>query len=243
MTAGGLTALLLTLFVELAEPRRRRIELPFQIAVLPEIRAFLQAFAARSGWGKAMTHRLDSASEETLLSLLEQYGSEDRDGEPERRLLLTVHRERDEAVLEFIASTGEGNLQDQIALLGERATEAPAAHEVSLRLLRHAASSVHHQQYPRHRHRDRPRQGPGRAGIVGDGAGAPVPGSRPVARTCPTGRSATNATVRRQARTGSAPAPGQDRPTPPPGIVTGPRTDPAGPPAPAHAGLRRVPRR
>ena len=147
MTAGGLTALLLTLFVELAEPRRRRIELPFEIAVLPEIRAFLQAFAARSGWGKAMTHRLDSASEETLLSLLEQYGSEDRDGEAERRLLLTVHRERDEAVLEFIASTGEGNLQDQIALLGERATEAPAAHEVSLRLLRHAASSVHHQQY------------------------------------------------------------------------------------------------
>ena len=49
--------------------------------------------------------------------------------------------------LEFIASTGEANLQDQIALLSERATEAPAEHEVSLRLLRHVASSVHHQQY------------------------------------------------------------------------------------------------
>ncbi len=34
-----------------------------------------------------------------------------------------------------------------LALLGERAEEVPAEREVSLRLLRHIASSVHHQQY------------------------------------------------------------------------------------------------
>ena len=149
MTAGGLTALLLTLFVQLAEPRRRRIEVPFQISVLPEIREFLGTFASRSGWGEAMTERLDSASEETLLTLLEHYRSEDGDGDAERRLLLIAHKERDEAVLEFIASTGDANLEDQIALLSERATEAeaPVEHEVSLRLLRHVASSVRHQQY------------------------------------------------------------------------------------------------
>ena len=147
MTAGGLTALLLTLFVELTEPRRRRLEVPFEIAALPEIRAFLRTFADRRGWGPAMTHRLDSASEETLLTLLERPQSEDRDGTADRRLLLTAHQERDEAVLEFVASTGDTNLQDQLALLSERTTEAPAEHEVSLRLLRHVASSVHHQQY------------------------------------------------------------------------------------------------
>ena len=149
MTAGGLTALLLTLFVQLAEPRRRRIEVPFEISVLPEIREFLGAFASGSGWGEAMTERLDSASEETLLTLLEHYRSEDRDGDAERRLLLIAHKERDEAVLEFIASTGDANLEDQIALLSERATEAEAhaEDEVSLRLLRHVASSVRHQQY------------------------------------------------------------------------------------------------
>lgn len=149
MTAGGLTALLLTLFLQLAEPRRRRIEVPFQISVLPEIREFLGTFASRGGWGEAMTERLDSASEETLLTLLEHYRSEDRDGDAERRLLLIAHKERDEAVLEFIASTGDANLEDQIALLSERATEAEASaeHEVSLRLLRHVASSVRHQQY------------------------------------------------------------------------------------------------
>ena len=147
MTAGGLTALILTLFVQLAEPRRRRIEVPFRISVLPEIREFLRVFGSRSGWGEAMTQRLDSASEETLLTLLDHYRSEDRDGDAERRLLLIAHKERDEAVLEFIASTGEANLEDQLALLSERATEAPAEHEVSLRLLRHVASSVRHQQY------------------------------------------------------------------------------------------------
>ena len=51
------------------------------------------------------------------------------------------------AILEFIAAPGEENLQDRIALLGERAEEVPAEREVSLRLLRHIASSVHHQQY------------------------------------------------------------------------------------------------
>jgi NCS2 family nucleobase:cation symporter-2/xanthine permease XanP len=147
MTAGGLTALILTMFVEFTEPRRRRIEVPFQVSVLPEIRTFLQEFATRSGWGQAMTNRLDSASEETLLTLLEQYRAKDQDEDAARRLLLVAHREGDEAVLEFIASTGEANLQDQIALLSERATEAPVEHEVSLRLLRHVASSVHHQQY------------------------------------------------------------------------------------------------
>ena len=64
-----------------------------------------------------------------------------------RRLLLTAHREAGSAILEFIAAPGEENLQDRIALLGERAEEAPADREVSLRLLRHIASSVHHQQY------------------------------------------------------------------------------------------------
>ena len=51
------------------------------------------------------------------------------------------------AVLEFLAGTGDENLQDRIALLGEQAAGPPAEQEFSLRLLRHVASSVHHQQY------------------------------------------------------------------------------------------------
>ena len=50
-------------------------------------------------------------------------------------------------MVEFIASGGEENLQDKIALLGEHTAGAPIEREVSLRLLRHLTSSVRHQQY------------------------------------------------------------------------------------------------
>ena len=145
MTAGGLVAIAMTLFMELAAPRRRRIQLAVGVSELPRIRAFLARFAARAGWDEAMARRLDAAAEETLLTLLRQDG--EREGVQARRLLLTAHAEAGAAVLEFVAAPGEENLQDRIALLGERAGDAPAEREISLRLLRHIASSVHHQQY------------------------------------------------------------------------------------------------
>ena len=161
MTAGGLAAILMTVFLELSAPRRHRFEADLDVSVLPRMREFLGAFAARSGWGEEMAGRLDAAGEETLLTLL---AAEDRgDGVPEpgdpapgdgagkeragRRLLLVAHKEGEGAVLEFVSAAGSENLQDRIALLGERSAGAPVEREVSLRLLRHVASSVHHQQY------------------------------------------------------------------------------------------------
>ncbi len=47
-------------------------------------------------------------------------------------------------MLDFVTTAGEENLQTQIA---ERVEEARVEREVSLRLLRYLASSVHHQQY------------------------------------------------------------------------------------------------
>ena len=148
MTAGGMTAILLTLFVEFTAPRRRRVQAPFEVASLPKIREFLQSFASRSGWGEAMAHRLDAAAEEAILTLLRHDEEEEAEGVPhrKRRLLLTAHKEGGAAVLEFIAAPGEENLEDRIALMGEASEDAPER-EVSLRLLRHLASSVHHQQY------------------------------------------------------------------------------------------------
>ena len=144
MTAGGLVAILLSLFLELTAPRRARIETRVDVSALPKIREFLGAFASRSGWDEAMVNRLEAASEETLLTLIEK--EEEGEGE-HRQLRLVARKEGDQAVLEFVAATGEENLQDRIALLGERTAEAPAEQEVSLRLLRHVASSVLHQQY------------------------------------------------------------------------------------------------
>ena len=145
MNAGGFTAILMTLFVELTEPRRSRIEMTFDFSALPKIRDFLSAFASRNGWDAAMANRLDAAAEETLLTLIPQ--DEIEEEHDPRHLRLTAYREEGDAVLEVVVSSGEENIQDRIALLGEQTNEAPIEREVSLRLLRHLASSVRHQQY------------------------------------------------------------------------------------------------
>ena len=144
MTAGGLAAILLTLFVELTSPRRHRIELAVALPALPGIREFLAECASRHGWDQTMVHRLDAASEETLLTLMHD---DDEQGQAPRRLQLTVHKQDGGAILEFIAAAGDANLEDRIALLNERLDETSPEREVSLRLLRHLASSVRHQQY------------------------------------------------------------------------------------------------
>ena len=145
MTAGGLAAIIMTAFMELTKPRQRKIELKFDFAALQEIRGFLRKFAARSGWGEAMVERLDAVSEETMLTLLREDEAEEDPGP--RRLLLIARSEDGGAVLEFVAAKGEENLQDRIALLGEVGGADQIEREVSLRLLRHLASSVRHQQY------------------------------------------------------------------------------------------------
>ena len=146
MTAGGLTAVLMTLFLELAAPRRRRVETAFDLQALPVIRVFLADFATRNGLQPETAGRLDAAGEETMLTLLRE---NEGGAEPApRRLRLTAHREAGGVVLEFVATGGEENIEDRIALLGEGAAAGEQIeHEVSLRLLRHLASSVHHQQY------------------------------------------------------------------------------------------------
>ena len=145
MTTGGIVAILITLFVEVAKPRRRRIEMEFNVSTLPKIREFLEEFVSRGGWDATMTFRLNAAAEETLLTLLEQDEGDKK--HQRRRLLLIVHKEDGGAGLEFVVSTEEENLQDRIALLGECNTEDLVDRDVSLRLLRHHASSVHHQKY------------------------------------------------------------------------------------------------
>ncbi|MXW64987.1 MAG: hypothetical protein F4Y00_08725 [Bacteroidetes bacterium SB0662_bin_6] len=145
MNAGGLTAILLTLFLELTRPRRSRMQMTFDMSALSKIRDFLGAFVSRNGWDTAMAARLDAAAEETLLTLIPQGDAGEKHAQ--RHLRLTAYKEEEDAVLEFVVSSGEENLQDQIALLSEHTEEAPMEREVSLRLLRHLASSVRHQQY------------------------------------------------------------------------------------------------
>ena len=145
MTAGGLTAILLTLFMELTGPRRRRVETALTVEALPEVDTFLREFASRLSWSADSMQRICSAGEETLLSLVQPEKAA-KAGEM-RRLLVVARGSRKAAELEFIAAPADENLEDRMVLLAERGSGAPAEHEISLRLLRHYASSVYHQQY------------------------------------------------------------------------------------------------
>lgn len=145
IVAGGVAAIVGTLFVELTKPRSVTTEVAFDQSSLREIREFLADFTSRSMWDEAMADRLDAVSEETLLTLLGR--DEANTGAAPRRLLVTARREDGIAVLEFVSARGDENLQDRIALLGEVSAGDRLTEEVSLRLLRHLASSVRHQQY------------------------------------------------------------------------------------------------
>lgn len=93
-----------------------------------------------------MADRLDAVGEETLLTLL---GPEDRSGASGRvrRLRLSASKGEDGALLEFVVAPRGENVQERLAVLDARGEETPVEQEVSLRLLRHLASSVRHQQY------------------------------------------------------------------------------------------------
>lgn len=141
VTSGGLAAILMTLFLLATEPRRRRMEAALDPAALSQIREFLRDFAARNGWSDAMADRLDAVGEEALLSILQP---DEGDGKPERRLRLTARRKDRGAVLEFAVAPRGENVQDRLATLADHGEETAAEQEVSLRLLRHLASSVRH---------------------------------------------------------------------------------------------------
>ena len=144
MTSGGLTLLVLLLFMELTAPRRSRLAMELDIAGLPQLDAFLRALAARMRWNPGSTERLCSAGEEALLSLVHQEEDEaDREG---RHLLVVARNDHGTAELDFIAALGEDNLEDRMLILREQ-VDQPNERELSLRLLRHFASSVRHQQY------------------------------------------------------------------------------------------------
>jgi NCS2 family nucleobase:cation symporter-2/xanthine permease XanP len=142
MTAGGLAAILMTLFLELVRPRPHRLRTALKADAYPAIDKFLSEFARTRGWNEAMTDRLRAVGEETLLTLIRQ------DEESAKRgLQISARNDGRAAELEFVAATEDSNIEDRIAMLGDRVTGQGAEQEVSLRLLRHLASSVRHQQY------------------------------------------------------------------------------------------------
>ena len=145
MTSGALVAIIMMVFMELTGPRRRRLAVALNAEALPRLEEFLRGFASRSGWNAASTERLVLVGEETLASMT----SEDDgflNGDRPRRLVVIARKDVSGAELEFVSAAEGENLEDRLSYLGE-APDVPDGREISFRLLRHYASSVHHQKY------------------------------------------------------------------------------------------------
>ena len=145
MTSGALVAVIMMVFMELAGPRRRRLNVVLDAEALPKLSEFLRGFASRAGWDSASMDRLLLVGEETLTCLLSDEGGVLEEDVP-RRLVVAARSVGGGAELEFVSATEGENLEDRLAYLGE-APDIADDREISFRLLRHYASSVRHQKY------------------------------------------------------------------------------------------------
>ncbi len=143
ITVGTLAAVLMTSFMELTSPRRRRIEVALDIAALPKIDEFLSKLASDMGWNDDSTNRLRIVGEEVLSSLLQQ---EEDEANNSRRLTIVARPAGTTVELELLAAFEEQNIEDRIADMSV-GTEMADEHDISFRLLQHYSSSVRHRKY------------------------------------------------------------------------------------------------
>ena len=149
MTSGGITVILLTLFMSLTEPRRGRIKVRYETAALPRLRQYLDVFASAGGWGDPMASRLEGVVRETMRALFPDGTA----GHKRPSLVLSARKEGAAAVLDLVVSGAGMNLEDGFTSLGEPSGDdvgaAPQRDEADgpLRRLRELASLVRHQQF------------------------------------------------------------------------------------------------
>ncbi len=146
MTAGGISAIVLTWIINAAASRRLLMEAQLDVGALREIRSFLEDLSTSKGLDKGMCDRLCLIAEETLLTLIHEGEEGEANGEM-RRLRLAVRAGREEIEMEFVAVAGDTNIEDRLSLLSEEALLAESERNLSLRLLHHLSSSVRHQQF------------------------------------------------------------------------------------------------
>ena len=141
---GGMTALLLTGFMWLTSPRRKKLNTRLDPSSVPEIDEFLSEFASKIGWDEAASGKLRAAGEEALTALVGLYKESDT-GET-RKLLILARRDEDLVEVELISGPSSENLEVRLSNLAER-PDTEQEEDISLRLLRHYATSVRHRNY------------------------------------------------------------------------------------------------
>ncbi len=144
---GGMAAVGMTAFTELSGFRAKKLRIDLSESSLPAVDDFLCQFADGHSWTEEGENRLRLVGEEVILSLLK----EEKDGpaEQKRRLVATIRPDSGSAELEIVVASDDaiqGNIENRMAYLGQdQALEDEQ--QLSVRILRHYASSVHHRKY------------------------------------------------------------------------------------------------
>lgn len=155
IVVGGIAAVGMTVITELSTFRSKKLQTGLSRSCLPSVDDFLCQFADRHSWAEKSKNRLRLVGEEAILSLLEQEDdspTELDDGSPtgqKRRLVATIRPKSSSAELEIVVGSNDairGNIGDRIAYLSLNQT-LEDEHDLSIRILRHYASSVHHRKY------------------------------------------------------------------------------------------------
>ena len=144
---GGMTAIVLTVFTELSSFRAMKLRIALTESALPAVDDFLSRFADRRSWSEDGKNRLRLVGEEVLLSLLEE--RKDNGAGQTRRLVATIRPDGGAADIEIMVASDDviqGNIEDRMAYLSESDT-LEGEQELSIRILRHYASSVRHRKY------------------------------------------------------------------------------------------------
>ena len=144
VVAGVLTAVMTSVLLDMTLTRRRRMNTQLDMSVLPAVHGFLRETASGAAWDQTKTDRLCAAGEETMASMLQV--RENRPDETPPRLVIATRHVGKGVEMEFSAVSRGENIEDRIAYLSESAAQ-PDPDEMSFRLLRHYASSVHHRKY------------------------------------------------------------------------------------------------
>ena len=147
IVVGGMAAIVMTLVKEASSLRARKLRLELSASSLAAVDDFLSRFADSHSWTEEGGNRLRLVGEETLLSLLEE--EKEAPAGQTRRLVATIRPDGRSAELEIVVASDDaiqGNIEDRMAYLGQdQALEDEQ--ELSVRILRHYASSVHHRKY------------------------------------------------------------------------------------------------
>ena len=152
IVVGGMAAIAMTVFTEVSGFRARKLRTDLSQDSMPAVYDFLGQFADSHSWTEEGKNRLRLVGEEVILSLLQEEDDQEEDdglAEQKRRLVATIRPDSGSAELEIVVASDDaiqGNIENRMAYLGEdQALEDER--QLSVRILRHYASSVHHRKY------------------------------------------------------------------------------------------------